>query len=179
MPLLIYILWLTAVFGILPATGEHGLAVIAAGGNPATDIAMNMSHVMQSSLIMLACKTIAISVLVTSIIGVTISLFDFLADGIKVRKTKKNIFLLSILVFIPPLLFVTHYPQGFMFVLSFGGIFVAILLGILPAMMALRSRDMHPGGYQVFGGKTLSWLSIIFFTIVIAIELFNQAGIIY
>jgi tyrosine-specific transport protein len=76
---------------------------------------------------------------------------------------------------VTPLGFVLFYPHGFTVALSFAGIFVAILLGILPAMMAWQGRSASlKKPLQIIGGKPMIIITILFFIFVGAIECFKQ-----
>jgi amino acid permease len=61
------------------------------------------------------------------------------------------------------------YPQGFIKALDYAGIFVALLLGILPCLMVLRGRKVHNehAPYKVKGGKSLLFLVMAFYLVVI------------
>jgi len=95
--------------------------------------------------------------------GVSLSLTDFLADGFKMKKTVVNRLLLIVGSYLPPLLFALFLRHGFILALSYAGVFVAILYGILPVLMVwkARYRDGRTAAFRVIGGKTL--LLLIFF----------------
>ncbi|MBS0287124.1 MAG: hypothetical protein JSR17_07500 [Proteobacteria bacterium] len=175
-PLLVYILWESAILGIIPIHGSPGLLEIQQHGHAATDVTAALNTLLHNTLITRASGYFSIFALITSLLGVCLSLFDFLADGLKVQKTLKTRLGLSLITFVPPLAFIIFFPRGFTFALSFAGIFVAILLGILPAMMAWQGRyhlkDEKP--LQIWGGKYMIILSISFFLMVTFIECFNQ-----
>ncbi len=76
--------------------------------------------------------------IITSFLGVSLSLSDFLADGLHMRKFTWGREFACLLTFIPPLLFVYAYPEGFILALQYAGVFVAIVLCILPALMAWK-----------------------------------------
>ncbi|MGD9590898.1 MAG: amino acid permease [Candidatus Berkiella sp.] len=175
-PLLAYIIWESAILGIIPLHADKGLLYIQKHGHAATDVTSALKSILNNSLITLASMYFSIFALITSLLGVCLSLFDFLADGLHLPKTTKTRLLLSLITFVPPLCFIIFFPRGFTFALSFAGIFVAILLGILPAVMAWRGRyhlkEEKP--IQVFGGKAMILLTIAFFLFIGAIECFNQ-----
>ncbi len=175
-PLLVYITWESAILGIIPLEGNPGLIQIQQHGHAATDITGALQSLLHNSLITQASAYFSIFALITSLLGVCLSLFDFLADGLHVHKNMKTRFKLSLITFVPPLCFIIFFPRGFTFALSFAGIFVAILLGILPAVMAWQGRyhlkEAKP--LQVFGGKPMIVLTILFFIFVTLIEAYNQ-----
>lgn len=94
----------------------------------------------------------------TSFLSVSLSLSDFLADGLKVQKQGGGNFLIYTLTFGPPLLIVLFYPDVFLRSLSYAGISCLILMMLLPLLMVWRGRYHHElvhEGYRVGGGKPL------------------------
>lgn len=101
----------------------------------------------------------------TSFLGVTLGLLDFLADGLNVSKTSKTKWWLTSLVFIPPLLVSLTNPRLFLIALDFaGGFGCALLLGLLPILMVWsgRYRLKLTSGYSLPGGKVLLSILILF-----------------
>lgn len=175
-PLLVYLLWEFCIVGIIPLKGADGLLFIQQQGHPVTDVPKALERVLHTPLITTASSYFSIFALITSLLGVCLSLFDFLADGLKIDKKLKGKALLSLITFVPPLIFVLYFPRGFNFALSFAGLFVALLLGILPAVMVWqgRYRLKLEKPLMPFLGKGSIILTIMFFLGVIAIECFNQ-----
>jgi tyrosine-specific transport protein len=175
-PLLVYAIWELAILGIIPLTGNPGLLQIQQHGHPVTDVTAALNVLLHNSLITGASSYFSIFALVTSLLGVCLSLFDFLADGLHLRKNLRGRILLTLITFVPPLGFIIFYPHGFTVALSFAGIFVAILLGILPAMMAWqgRYRLKQAKPIHIIGGKPMIMFTIAFFLGVALIECFNQ-----
>ncbi len=175
-PLLVYITWESAILGIIPLSGNPGLLQIQQHGHAATDVTAALKSLLHTPVITQASTYFSIFALVTSLLGVCLSLFDFLADGLHLRKRFRERILLTLITFLPPLCFILFYPRGFTVALSFAGIFVAILLGILPAMMAWqgRYRLKKDKPLQIIGGKAMIILTISFFLFVTLIECYNQ-----
>ncbi len=139
-PLVIYIIWEFAIVGVVPVQGEEGLLQVLASGQPATGLAASLSHIVQNGWISNSFKIFTLCAIVTSFIGVSFSLFDFLIDSFAIKKDHKGRIFGLLLTFIPPLIFAFAYPDGFIVALGYAGIFVAILLGILPVLMVWRGR---------------------------------------
>lgn len=168
-PFVIYVLWQLMITGIIPVEGECGLKRGAELGLQAT---IFLKNVIDNPLIIFIARTFGFFAIVTSLLGVTLSLSDFLADGLRIKKSLSGKSLLCCLTFIPPLIFALYYPQGFIVALKYAGIFVLILLAILPLLMAYRVRYSKIKGivekpFRVFGGKAL-----IITTLVVALFLF-------
>jgi tyrosine-specific transport protein len=84
-----------------------------------------------------------------------LGLFDFIADGLKLKKKGMQGGLTFALTFLPPLLIVLLYPDAYLHAISFAGVFCVILLLLMPALMAYKGRYHHAlkGRYMVAGGK--------------------------
>lgn len=175
-PFIIYILWQLLVMGVVPVKGPNSLSEAAAKG---LQITFYLQMLLSSHWVSAAVRTFAFFAIVTSLLGVSLSLSDFLADGLKIKKTHAGKFFLILLTFFPPLLFALFYPQGFIQALKYAGIFVVVLLALLPSLMAWFER-YSPGKqeafvkseFNVFGGKTAIVFSILFSLVLLGIEVF-------
>jgi len=97
--------------------------------------------------------------ILTSFLGVSLSLSDFLADGLKLKRYTWGREFACLLTFFPPLLFLHTYPHGFILALEYAGLFIAIVLCIIPALMAWQL----PGYKSTF--KRLLLLTVIFISL--------------
>jgi tyrosine-specific transport protein len=171
-PIVLYGLWQMIILGTLPQTT---LLHLLEQGHSATQLSHSLAQTLNEPTITLTATLFSIFALTTSILGVSLSLFDFLADGLNINKTLPNKGYVALLTFLPPFLLVMLYPQGFEFALSFAALFVSVMLGILPALMVWRARYhlQLTGPFQVWGGKPILILTMLCFMGIIAIELFN------
>jgi len=172
-PLFVYILWEFIILGVVPVHGEHGLLSILASGQPAVGLTKALNQILQTPYISIIAKFFAFFAISTSFIGVSFSLFDFLSDGFRIKKSKLGRISTALMTFIPPMVFALVYPSGFILALGYAGIFVAILLCIMPAMMINSGRywSKMATGYQVGGGKIALTLLVAFAIIVIGTEI--------
>lgn len=173
-PFIIYILWQLLVMGVVPVEGEHSLTEAAQKG---LQITFFLKILLNSPWIGLALRCFAFFAIVTSLLGVSLSLSDFLADGLKIKKTHAGKFILILMTFIPPLLFALFYPEGFIMALKYAGIFVVILLALLPALMAWferygpeTERAFVQSDFKVPGGKVLIGFTLFCSLILLGIE---------
>ena len=168
LPLLVYILWQWLVFSLLPQTGEHSLQAILNSGDAAGELTEALSFFAGSTMVSLALRFFIFFAVATSFIGVSMGLFDLLLDGLSMKGRSVSRLSVASLTIFPPIIFVLYYPQGFLMALGYGGVFVAILHGILPALMAWRGRPHHSARfYQVVGGRLALALVILFSLVVI------------
>lgn len=159
----IYAVWQWLILGIVPATGENSLAEALQKGEPATQFLS--SHV-QGHWIVTTAEFFAFFAIVTSFLGIGLGLFDFLSDGLKVKKQGKGKLLLGALIIIPTLIFATQYERAFLVAMeTTGGIGDSILNGMIPVLMVWigRYRLGLTGPYRVVGGKLLLIAVFAFF----------------
>ncbi len=170
-PLLIYILWQTAILGVVPLTGENGLNSIMEQGQPGSGLGKAIDHILQYHWIGNLFKAFTFFAIITSFTGVSFSLFDYLMDSLRIPRTRNGRILTLIATFLPPLIFAYLYPNGFILALGYAGIFVAILLGILPVLMSWSGRYWKKiaHGYQPQINK-FGYLLLILFSLLIIVS---------
>lgn len=177
LPFIIYILWQLLVMSVVPVHGEISLSEAARKG---LQVTFYLNLLLHSRWVSLAVTLFAFFAIMTSLLGVSLSLTDFLADGLKIKKTRAGRFYLILLTFSPPLLFALFYPQGFILALNYAGICVAILLALLPALMAYfeRYRPRSDSAFiqpefQVPGGKVMVIATILVSLVLLGFEVLS------
>ncbi len=163
-PLIVYIVWQLIVLGSVPL---DALKQAWTDGSSAT---APLAAVLHSPLISRAAQFFSFFAIVTSFLGVALSLSDFLTDGLKLKKSWEGRLIAIGMTFAPPLFFVFAYQRGFYLSLQHAGALVAILLGILPAAMAWTLKD-HPF-YRSALGRALLVAVILVSVSVIFFDLF-------
>jgi len=183
--LLIYLLWELIVLGVVPLYGKNGLMEIAVSLEPVVSLTNALEQDLGLAWIGLAVGGFSFFALVTSFLGVTLSLSDFLADGFHIKKTYMGRLLVLILTLAPPLFFALYSPSGFVLALGYAGVFVAVLYGILPALMVWKGRYLEnlPLIYRVPGGKLpliivfLGGLLVIFLQVAATLNYLPKPGV--
>ena len=158
--LLIYISWQMAVQGNLPRA--EFAPIIAKGGDVATLLAaLNRYIPIQSIGILL--DFFAYMAIASSFLGVTLGLFDYIADLFKLGNNLWGRVKTALITFVPPLLMSLLYPYGFVTAIGYAGLAVSIWMVIIPALLVHASRKKYPNSsYKVLGGKWLIYLVIAF-----------------
>lgn len=175
-PLIAYLLWQLAIVGMVPVGGSWSLEDAYTQGLSGTDL---LSQLTQHPLASWVAQAFALFVILTSFLGVSVSLFDFLADGLKIEKKAQGKWKLFFFTFVPPLYFALSYPRAFFSALEYAGAFgVVVLLALIPALMVWRKRYvLHlPSTYQVMGGKCGLVLLIVISCIIIGCEILLKLG---
>jgi tyrosine-specific transport protein len=167
-PFLIYTIWQWMVIGAVPFQGLLGAFT---KGLPSTEPLSTALHSNWIGSCSLFFSFFAIS---TSFLGVSLSLSDFLLDGLKIKKNKRGKLLAIALTFIPPIIFVFSYQKGFYLALEYAGIFVVVLLGILPSLMALRLKTN--AWYRSFKGRAFVFVTLLLFFAVIVLSIAEKLG---
>ncbi|MDR3625082.1 MAG: aromatic amino acid transport family protein [Chlamydiales bacterium] len=169
-PLVIYVIWELVILGIVPLEGDMGLVSTLKRGSMATE---SLAEILKNDWITTFAESFSIFALLTSFLGVSLSLSSFLRDGFNIKQSGSGKFFVVCLTFIPPLIFVFLFPRGFILALQYAGIIVAVLSGILPALMAWKGRLMKKEVvlYKTRGGYTSLILAIFFSLIVIGLEI--------
>ena len=172
LPFFIYIIWEYLILGIVPLEGlltakEQGLSAIL----PLKEHA----HVQYIYAVGQAFGFCAIT---TSFLGVTLGLFDFLSDGLKLPKKGKNKLLLYVFVYLPPTVIAMLNPDIFLRALGYaGGIGCALLLGLFPVMMVWSGRyrkNLDRRHEQLKGGKIVLVLLALFVVFELIVEGINE-----
>ncbi len=172
--LLVYLLWEVGTLGHIPIEGVHSLSVIANSQDNGTEVANALIYFSKSPYLGVLLTCFAVFAVITSFLGVSMALYHALADGLKMDCHGRSGFLLLLMTYIPPMLFLLCFPTGFSQILSFAGGLVSFLMGVVPVMMVWlgRYRD-ECSGYRVWGGKALLVLTALFFVLVILAECFR------
>lgn len=174
-PLLVYIIWEALILGVLPTQGPDGLLAMLKAGQPAVDLAQALKQSLGNSWLSSGAGCFGFFAITTSFVGVSLSLFDFLRDGLKNWRFTYGRLTAILLTVLPPALFVLLYPRGFILALGYAGTIVAILLGILPTLMVWRGRYVlkiaNAASYRVPGGRVSLMIVLICSLTVIVVEL--------
>ncbi len=132
--LVVYLLWQWIILGAVP---KDALAEALKKGLPATAA---LQSVTQNSWVFPVGQAFAFFALVTSLLGVSFSMVDFLGDALKIKAAGARRLLLTLLTFVPPFICVLIDPTIFDRALGLaGGFGEAILNGLLPTALLWMS----------------------------------------
>ena len=149
-PLIAYTIWQTLIMGIVPIDGANGLAEALQNDLNAIQA---IKYFVNNEYIYAIGQSFAFFALITSFLGVTLGLRDFLADGLNIKKTIYGRMCLLSLIFIPPLLVAIIYPNIFLTMLSMLAHRLRPMLGLFPIIMVWRRRYSFAYG----GEKSIVW----------------------
>lgn len=173
-PLVCYIAWDAVIMGVIPLNGTPGLTEISRSSSSNSDLVAALSFLLNKESITLFAKFFTSICMATSFLSVSLSLSDFLADGLQVAKKGIGNLVIFTATFLPPIVIVLFYPDAFLRGLKYAGVSVFILMVLLPPLMAWRGRyhhDLHEhNSYRVRGGKFLLALLSLFAVLMIAFD---------
>jgi tyrosine-specific transport protein len=137
-PLLVYIIW---IFTISGSVSMSSLMNLSHAKNSLSGLSAAVGDLTASSTIDFLIHFFTTICITTSFLGVSLSLLDFLADGLKVKRiSNKTALRVMVAAFLPPLLIVFIEPGIFIGLLKYAGILCVLLLILLPTMMTWSAR---------------------------------------
>ncbi|MDN3505844.1 MAG: aromatic amino acid transport family protein [Simkaniaceae bacterium] len=174
-PVIVYIIWEYLILGIVPLEGANGLLAAKEQGISAV---VPLKNIAGSPWVYAIGQAFAFCALTTSFLGVTLGLFDFFADGLKISKKGRSRIALYLLVYLPPTCIAMLFPKIFIKALSYaGGIGCVLLLGIIPVLMVWSGRyrkNLDRKHQQLGGGKWVLSLLALFVIFELIVEFISE-----
>ena len=162
-PLVCYIAWNAVIMGVVARNGQHSLIALTTTEHATSGLIDAINTAVHSKWITAFFSGFSSICMVTAFLGVSIGLFDFLADGLKLKKQGLQGYSILGLTFVPPIIVVLFKPGIYLHAFAYAGICCVILLLLLPALMTWRARTIKlnfnnnqialvPGGYLLLTG---------------------------
>ena len=165
-PLMVYLLWQYLVFSTLPSNGQSGLLALWHTGDVAALITL-LGSTLHSTYFAYYIDAFSWFIIATSFLGVSLSLVDFLSDGLSTTRYARHRLSGVLCALLPPFLVVLSHQQGFFTILRYAGALVVFLLCGLPAAMALHCRRQGPTRAWVHS-REMVWLAVFSFIVVVS-----------
>lgn len=169
-PLVCYIAWDAVIMGVIPLEGSPGLKELLDSSNSNSGLVAALTTILRKDNITMLAKFFTSICMATSFLSVSLSLSDFLSDGLRLTKQGiGNVFIYGA-TFLPPLLVVLFYPDAFLRGIQYAGLCCFILMILFPPLMVWRGRyhrEIAKEGYRVGGGKFLLAMLLVFATLMI------------
>lgn len=143
-PFVVYLLWILLIQGILPTHGENSLTAIAKADSTNGALLTALHAAGAKAWLPRVIEAFMPISVVTSFLGVSLALSDFLADGLKIKKAGKGGLFIWALVLIPPLVIILLAPSLFLTALQYAGIICLLLLIIWPLVLLAKSSVSNP-----------------------------------
>lgn len=145
-PLLIYLLWQLMVLGSI---NQIAFLNILENQSSIQGLLVAIRKMVELSIINISFNVFASAALITSFLGVSLGLFDYIADLTVKHKLINNSFVISLLTFAPPVTFALFYPEGFVLALGYAAIPLVFLVLFLPVFLVKKLYRLN--------NTTLSW----------------------
>ncbi|EKY3119820.1 tryptophan permease [Cronobacter turicensis] len=158
--LALYTIWLLATMGNIPRPEFIGIA--KAGGN--IDVLVGaLSDVLNSRTLNVLLIVFSNFAVASSFLGVTLGLFDYLADLFGFDDSPRGRLKTALLTFLPPMAGGLLWPNGFLYAIGYAGLAATIWAAIVPALLARASRQRFGSPrFRVWGGKGMIALILLF-----------------
>jgi len=171
--LIIYIIWTSIVMGIIPGLGDHSLTTILNEKEPILEFKHYLISSSNHKSLTWMIESFVICALMTSFIGIALALYDFLFDGLQIKKTPIGKLKIVSITFLPPLLIALFQSNFFLKALGFAGLIATILFGIYPVLFTWYGRYIHRlhSQYIVPFNKAIFSLIICACLLIIGVEI--------
>lgn len=160
MALVLYAIWLLGSMGNIPRV--EFISIAERGGN--IDVLVQaLSGVLNSRALDLLLLIFSNFAVASSFLGVTLGLFDYLADLFGFDDSKTGRLKTAVVTFTPPVIGGFFWPNGFIYAIGYAGLAATIWAAIVPALLARASRKKFGSPlYRVWGGNRMISLILIF-----------------
>lgn len=136
--LAIYLVWMMFVYWLMPLEGPHSLGEVLKRGEPVTTA---LIHVVDSTWLLFWIAFFSLFAIITSFLGISLGLYEFLEDSLHLKKHPKAKPILLALVLIPSVLGSISFEGVFFAALDLtGGLGDTVLNGLLPLSMMIMGH---------------------------------------
>ena len=173
--LLVYTLWQMVTMGNI--SRAQFKPIIASGGNIG-DLVAALNAIVQSEHLASMMSAFANMAVVTSFLGVTLGLFDYIADKFGFDNSRSGRFKTALVTFLPPTVGGLFFPNGFLYAIGLAGLCASIWGTIVPALCARASRKKYGSPlYRLWGGNRMIYFIMSYGALLIICYLLAAVGI--
>lgn len=174
--LVIYACWLVVTMGNISRAMFSD--IIAQGGNMGVLVAA-LSESIASENLSRVLTLFANLAVASSFLGVTLGLFDYLADLFGFDDSRTGRLKTAAITFIPPTVLGLLFPNGFLMAIGFAALAATIWAVIVPALLAYKTRQLYPNShcFKVPGGNMLIMIVVLFGALTATCHLLAMADI--
>jgi len=164
--LTIYILWNVSTMGNI--SRELFPGIIEAGSNIG-DLVATLTGVVNTDQLAYLLKIFASIAVISSFLGVSLGLFDFIADKFDLSDSRMGRCKTALITFVPPTLGGVLFPNGFIVAIGMAGLCACVVAVIIPALAVRKSRtQFKQAAYRVWGGEVLNLLILAYGVLVVS-----------
>lgn len=163
--LAVYVLFIFVCFGLIPR--NDFIDINASGGNMG-DLVSSLTANVQNPSVSFALNLFSNFAIITSFLGVGLSLFDYIADRFKFPESPQGRFKTACVTFLPSGLASFFFPHGFVAAIGFAGLVMVFSYFTVPFLMAWKTRRQKtPTIYRMWGGKPMLIFVLLASTLVV------------
>lgn len=164
LPLLVYIIWQISILGSIDPLAFN---TILSENTGLEGMLKAVESISDSKLINIPINVFTIAAILTSFLGVALALYDYIRDLCKKTSVLKKPIAISLITFIPPLIFALYYPDGFIIALGYAAVSVAITSLFLPVLIYIKAQQAQ--GKHISFIRKLSFVAIFSLGILILV----------
>lgn len=173
--LVVYALWLMVTQGNIGR--EEFIPIIQSGGNIG-DIVGALNKVGGSANLSAMVNAFANMAVVSSFLGVSLGLFDFIADKFKFGDDGIGRLKTAAITFIPPTIGGVFFPNGFLYAIGLVGLVGMVMTNLMPALCVRASRKKYENNeFRVWGGDRLINIILIYTAFLAICFVFTASGV--
>ncbi|QHM70275.1 tryptophan permease [Mixta intestinalis] len=174
--LVIYLVWIIGTMGNIPR-GDF-IAIAQRGGN-IDALVEALSGLLQSASLSKLLTIFSTFAVASSFLGVTLGLFDYLADLLRFDNSGTGRLKTTLTTFFLPLAAAMIWPNGFLLAIGYAGLAATIWAVITPALLAHQARKRFPQaqGWRLKGGRLPIVLVLLFATLNIVVSLLSYVDL--
>ncbi|AKN87856.1 amino acid permease [Francisella orientalis] len=158
--LIIYMIWILLALALIPQQGLHSYQTLfSSSNNTPMGFASEIRHFSKSAFLEAGLNVFMHIAIITSFIGVGISLMHYIRDLFSRYNRQIGNIILGLICFVPPLVFTVFYPRRFILALQYAAIFAVIIFVYTPAFLS-RKADLKVSYSNIY---VISMGSIVIF----------------
>ncbi|MCK5894934.1 MAG: hypothetical protein KAG53_11155 [Endozoicomonadaceae bacterium] len=135
LPLLIYLLWTVATNGVI---ANESLMLVSREREAISALVFAIGKSVDSGWVTMLITFFAGLALTTSFLGVSLGLFDYMAEAMAHADSVKGRCRTTVITFLPPLMVVLLVPDVFIAALGFAAVALVVLALLLPGLMLMK-----------------------------------------
>lgn len=158
-PLVCYLIWNLVIMG---SVGQDALNALVSSAHATSGVGKALLEKTSSESILGLFDFFSCICMLTAFLSVSLGLYDFLADGFKMKKSGLQGKTVLAMTFLPPLALVIVNPGIYLSALNYAGSFCIILLLFIPVLMSWKFRKQSKSIDIILPGQkwVLSFLLI-------------------
>ncbi|MCR1567522.1 tryptophan permease [Mixta sp.] len=174
--LAIYLVWIIGTMGNIPRADF--IAIAQRGGN-IDALVEALGGLLQNASLSALLTIFSTFAVASSFLGVTLGLFDYLADLLKFNNGATGRLKTTLVTFVVPLVAALIWPNGFLLAIGYAGLAATIWAVITPALLAYRARQRFPEaqGWKLKGGLFPLVLVLLFAALNIVVSLLSYVDL--